>query len=72
MGTPFDARGGSARRQLFLNADVLRREFDEAVWAFCTTQSHIGAERLARLSQAIAEKDRAAADKILRGWGIRR
>ena len=59
------------------DADVLLSEFALAVWHKSARNppngdtSELATERFARLVKTITEGDSAAADKVLRSWGIR-
>ena len=63
--------------QCLSNIDVSRQEFGDVMWAFMCCRRSDGAptviaqERLTRFYEAVKKGDRAAADKVLREWGIR-
>lgn len=77
MATQNYVRGHATLRQCFRNADISERELENVEWAINSCKRDDGfvtvitAERVARLSEAASQGDRAAADQILRSWGIR-
>lgn len=68
----------SAFGQLLRNVDVQFGEFENVCWAVNSCRrldgglTVVAAERFAKFFKALADGDRAAADSVLRCWGIRR
>lgn len=73
MGTPDFAGSEAAFIECLRDTHVQRREFITAFDYSCwrTSASDIDAERFDALLEAIEKKDIAAADTLLRVWGIR-
>jgi len=75
MDASVDAGSDTTSPQVFRDINLSRREFEECrrrehrFWEFPTVSE---AARLALFYEAITHKDIAAADKVLRMWGIRR
>lgn len=78
MGTQNGVRVTLSHLSSLCDAHVQRREFVEAATLFITCcrddgrPTIIAAGRFSELVKAISLGDRAAADTILRSWGIRR
>ena len=73
MGQEDIARSEASFGELLRNTHIYRREFVEAFHRseWMLNSSELDAERFDALLEAIAKEDRAAADQILRVWGIR-